>query len=262
MLHKTTVILLASAISWSCCGCTDAPSVSTSNDIVESNPEDVAIENNTTQETGNQETGNQETGNQETGNTETNLTVTEKSPSNASEKKAMEKATLGAGCFWCIEAVLDRINGVESVVSGYMGGDIENPTYEQICTGTTNHAEVVEVTFDPNVISFEKLMDVFWQLHDPTTLNRQGFDVGTQYRSAVFYHNDEQRKVAEASKKKWDASGTWPNPIVTEITAAEIFYPAEIYHQDYFAKNPSNRYCRANILPKFKKLGLLREGEY
>ena len=264
MLHKTTVILLASAISWSCCGCTDAPSVSNSNDIVESNPEDVAIENNTTQETGTQETGTQEqeTGTQETGNTETNLTVTEKSPSNASEKKAMEKATLGAGCFWCIEAVLDRINGVESVVSGYMGGDIENPTYEQICTGTTNHAEVVEVTFDPNVISFEKLMDVFWQLHDPTTLNRQGFDVGTQYRSAVFYHNDEQRKVAEASKKKWDASGTWPNPIVTEITAAEIFYPAEIYHQDYFAKNPSNRYCRANILPKFKKLGLLREGEY
>ena len=157
MLHKTTVMLLASAISWSCCGCTDAPSVSNSNDTVESNPQDVAIENDTTQETGTQETGN----------TETNLTVTEKSPSNASEKKTMEKATLGAGCFWCIEAVLDRINGVESVVSGYMGGDIENPTYEQICTGTTNHAEVVEVTFDPNVISFEKLMDVFWTIQPP-----------------------------------------------------------------------------------------------
>lgn len=242
MLHKTTAILLASAVSWSCCGCTDAPSVSNSNNIVEPTTEEPTTE--------------------ETDNTETNLAVTEKSHSNASEKKEMEKATLGAGCFWCIEAVLDRINGIESAVSGYIGGDIENPTYEQICTGTTNHAEVVEVTFDPNVISFEKLMDVFWQLHDPTTLNRQGFDVGTQYRSAIFYHTDEQRKVAEASKKKWDASGTWPNPIVTEITAASVFYPAEVYHQDFFGKNPNNRYCRVNILPKFKKLGLLREDEY
>lgn len=173
----------------------------------------------------------------------------------------MEKITLGAGCFWCIEAVLDRIKGVESVVSGYMGGDTENPTYEQICTGTTNHAEVVEVTFDPEVISFDKLMDVFWQLHDPTTLNRQGFDVGTQYRSAIFYHNDEQREIAEASKKKWDAAGKFKSPIVTEITAASVFYPAEMYHQEYFAKNPRDRYCRANILPKFQKLGLLQESD-
>ena len=173
--------------------------------------------------------------------------------SSAKEGAGTETVTLGAGCFWCIEAVLEQIEGISDVTSGYMGGTIENPTYEQICTGTTNHAEVVEVTFDPNVISFEKLMDVFWQLHDPTTLNRQGFDVGTQYRSAVFYHNDEQRKIAEASKKKWDASGTWPNPIVTEITAAEIFYPAEIYHQDYFALNGKKSYCRVHIRPKLKK---------
>ena len=185
----------------------------------------------------------------------------EKTPVNETETKKMQKVTLGAGCFWCIEAVLDRVKGVESVVSGYMGGDIENPTYEQICTGTTNHAEVVEVTFDPEIISFDQLLEVFWQLHDPTTLNRQGFDVGTQYRSAIFFHDDEQRASAEESKKKWDDSGKFPSPIVTEITPAVVLYPAELYHQEYFEKNPGNPYCRANILPKFKKLGLLREAE-
>lgn len=227
---RSTLILSATAASLFLCGCTDSPSASESTEILPA-ASDVAV-----------------------------VEVSEESNSNASETE-MEKITLGAGCFWCIEAVLDRIKGVDSVVSGYMGGDTLNPTYKDICTGTTGHAEVVQVTFDPAVISFDQMLDVFWQLHDPTTLNRQGFDVGTQYRSAIFYHSDEQREAAEASKKKWDASGTWPNPIVTEITEAAIFYPAELYHQEYFAKNPNDRYCRANILPKFKKLGLLREGE-
>lgn len=169
-----------------------------------------------------------------------------------------ETITLGAGCFWCIEAVLVRIDGIHSVTSGYMGGVWPNPTYEQVCTGTTGHAEVVQVEFDPGVISLDELLDLFWQLHDPTTLNRQGADVGTQYRSAIFYHDAKQREIAEASKKKWDQSGKYRNPIVTEITAASTFYKAEDYHQDYFARNPRNPYCRAVIPPKLKKLGLHR----
>lgn len=170
----------------------------------------------------------------------------------------LETITFGAGCFWCIEAVLLKVKGVDSVVSGYMGGEVVNPTYEQVCTGLTGHAEVVEVKFDPKVISFDELLEVFWQLHDPTTLNRQGHDVGTQYRSAIFYHTDEQRDAAEKSKKKWDESGKFRDPIVTEITRATVFYPAEDYHQNYFAKNPRNPYCRANIIPKLKKLDLLK----
>jgi peptide-methionine (S)-S-oxide reductase len=173
----------------------------------------------------------------------------------------LETATFGAGCFWCIEAVLLRIRGIESVTSGYMGGNVPNPSYEAVCTGRTGHAEVVQVKFHPDQLSYTQLLDVFWQLHDPTTLNRQGPDVGTQYRSAIFYHNAEQQRIALASKEQWDKSGKLAGPIVTEITAASTFYPAEDYHQDFFNKNPRNFYCRINILPKFKKLGLLKESD-
>ena len=166
-----------------------------------------------------------------------------------------EVATLGAGCFWCVEAVYKQLDGVASVTSGYMGGQVDNPTYEQICTGTTGHAEVVQVVFDPAKISFEKVLAWFWQLHDPTTLNRQGADVGTQYRSAIFVHSDSQKQVAEASKKA--AQEDFTDPIVTEITPATTFYPAEIYHQDYYFQNKSkNGYCRVVIEPKLKKLKL------
>ena len=171
----------------------------------------------------------------------------------------LETITLGAGCFWCIEAILDRVKGVESVVSGYMGGDIKNPTYEQVCTGRTGHAEVVQVVFDPKVISLDGLLHIFWQLHDPTTLNRQGADVGTQYRSAIFYHSPEQKETAEKSKAKWNASGKFNAPIVTEISAISEFYKAEDYHQEFFARNPGNPYCNYNIPPKLKKLGLLKD---
>ena len=171
----------------------------------------------------------------------------------------LETATFGAGCFWCVEAVLLRIEGVESVNSGYMGGHVPKPTYEAVCTGQTGHAEVVQVTFDPERLPYETLLDIFWQLHDPTTLNRQGPDVGTQYRSAIFYHSQQQLEQAEASKKKWNTPDRYAGAIVTEITPASEFYKAEDHHQDFFNKNPSNAYCRINILPKFKKLGLLRE---
>lgn len=183
----------------------------------------------------------------------------EKSTSEDGPMPELETVTLGAGCFWCIEAVLLRVKGIDSVVSGYMGGQTRNPTYEQVCTGLTGHAEVVEVKFDPEKLPLEKLLDVFWQLHDPTTLNRQGADVGTQYRSAIYYHNDDQREAAEKSKKKWDESGKFKNPIVTEITKASEFYAAEDYHQDYFNKNPRNPYCRATIIPKLRKLDLLKD---
>jgi peptide-methionine (S)-S-oxide reductase len=184
-----------------------------------------------------------------------------KEPEGGRKMAELETVTLGAGCFWCIEAVLDRIKGVHSVESGYMGGRVKNPTYEEVCTGTTGHAEVVQVKFDPKTLPFEKLLDVFWQLHDPTQLNRQGPDIGTQYRTAIFYHSEEQRKTAEQSKKKWDESGKFDARIVTEITPADDFYPAEEYHQDFFARNPRNRYCRYNIVPKFKKLGLLKDSD-
>jgi peptide-methionine (S)-S-oxide reductase len=166
-----------------------------------------------------------------------------------------EIATLGAGCFWCVEAVYQQLDGVHSVVSGYMGGHVANPTYEQICNKDTGHAEVVQVVFDPEKISYQKILAWFWELHDPTTLNRQGNDVGPQYRSAIFYHSDEQKKFAEASKKA--AAPDFPNPIVTEITKASKFWPAENYHQDYYFQNRSrNPYCRAVITPKLKKLDL------
>ena len=166
----------------------------------------------------------------------------------------LETITLGAGCFWCIEAVYQNLKGVQSVVSGYTGGQVENPTYEQICTGTTGHAEVAQITFDPAVISFEEILYVFWRTHDPTTLNRQGADVGTQYRSAIFYDSEEQKEIAEKSKAKTDASDLWPDPIVTEISQLDKFYNAEEYHQDYYKLNPNQPYCRLVIDPKIRKL--------
>jgi peptide-methionine (S)-S-oxide reductase len=166
----------------------------------------------------------------------------------------VEKATFGAGCFWCSEAVFLHLKGVKSVVSGYSGGSTKNPTYEQICNGNTGHAEVIQVTFDPAVITFPELLEVFWQTHDPTTKNRQGNDIGSQYRSAIFYHSEEQHRLAEEYKKKLDASGAFRAPIVTEITAFKEFYPAEDYHQNYFARNPNQAYCNAVIPPKLDKL--------
>jgi len=167
-----------------------------------------------------------------------------------------EVITFGAGCFWCVEAVLEQIDGVLAVRSGYMGGALENPTYQDICTGTTGHAEVTEVRFDPAVLSLEHLLQWFWRLHDPTTLNRQGNDVGTQYRSAIFYHSDEQRALAEASKELVDKSDAFSDPIVTEITPASTFYSAEDYHQEYYQANKAQPYCRMVIAPKLDKLGL------
>ncbi len=165
-----------------------------------------------------------------------------------------ESVTLGAGCFWCVEAVLEQIDGVTSVTSGYMGGHTENPTYKDICTGATGHAEVTRVDFDPAVLPFAHVLAWFWRLHDPTTLNRQGNDVGTQYRSAIFYHSEAQRDAAEASKAA--AAGDFRDPIVTEISAASTFYPAEEYHQEYYRQNKSEGYCRMVIAPKLGKLGL------
>lgn len=165
----------------------------------------------------------------------------------------LEKATFGAGCFWCVEAVFQRLAGVESVVSGYAGGHTKNPTYRDVCSGTTGHAEVAQITYDPSVVSFTDLLKVFFETHDPTQLNRQGNDVGTQYRSTIFYHNDEQKKISEEFKKQLDASGTWPAPIVTEIVPLKEFYPAEDYHQNYFNDNPSQPYCSFIIKPKLDK---------
>ena len=156
----------------------------------------------------------------------------------------LETATFGAGCFWCVEAVFLQLEGVHKVISGYTGGTTENPDYRSICTGTTGHAEVVQIEFDTDVISFKDLLDVFWHTHDPTTLNRQGNDTGTQYRSAIFYHSDSQRNIAEESKAETDKSNLWNDPIVTEITPIDVFYPAEDYHQNYFELNPTQPYCQ------------------
>ncbi|WP_345785637.1 peptide-methionine (S)-S-oxide reductase MsrA [Pelagicoccus sp. SDUM812003] len=174
----------------------------------------------------------------------------------ARESQELETITLGAGCFWCVEAVYQRIDGVKSAVSGYMGGHVENPSYKAVCTGETGHAEVVQVAFDPKEVSLERILEVFWASHDPTTLNRQGADVGTQYRSAIYYNDERQKRIAEASKKAADASGDFPDPIVTEITAAATFYRAEDYHQEFYELNKTYPYCRAVITPKLKKLGL------
>ncbi|MEM1223502.1 MAG: peptide-methionine (S)-S-oxide reductase MsrA [Verrucomicrobiota bacterium] len=170
------------------------------------------------------------------------------------EKSSLETATFGAGCFWCVEAVFESLGGVKAVESGYMGGHVDNPTYREVCTGTTGHAEVTRIYFDPEVISFETLLDWLWRSHDPTTLNRQGADHGTQYRSAIFYHSNTQKEAAETSKKA--AQKDFSSPIVTEITEASKFYLAENYHQDYYRINPNAPYCRAVIRPKMKKLDL------
>jgi peptide-methionine (S)-S-oxide reductase len=166
----------------------------------------------------------------------------------------MAKATFGAGCFWCTEAVFQQLKGVKSVVSGYSGGSVKNPTYQQVCTGTTGHAEAIQVTYDPAVISYEELLEVFWQTHDPTTRDRQGNDVGPQYRSVIFYHTDEQKLLAEHYKQKLDAAKAFPVPIVTEIIPFTEFYRAEGYHQNYFEENPAQPYCRAIIRPKVEKV--------
>ncbi len=165
-----------------------------------------------------------------------------------------EVATLGGGCFWCIEAVYERIDGVKAVVSGYAGGDKPNPTYEEVCTGNTGHAEVVQVHFDPEVISYEEILDLFWKVHDPTTLNRQGADVGNQYRSIILYDGEAQRSTAERSKA--EAAADFDIPIVTEIVPLTAFYEAESYHQDYYENNPYAGYCTFVIKPKLQKLGL------
>ena len=172
---------------------------------------------------------------------------------NAQQKK-MEKATFGMGCFWCTEALFQQLNGVSSVKSGYEGGSVANPSYDDVCTGTTGHAEVIEVTYDPTKIKYEELLEVFWKSHDPTTLNRQGADVGTQYRSVVFYHSAEQKRLAEAYKKELNSSKAFDKPVVTQIAAAAPFYVAENYHQDYYNKNGSQPYCKMVILPKMEKL--------
>jgi peptide-methionine (S)-S-oxide reductase len=168
-----------------------------------------------------------------------------------------EVATLGAGCFWCVEALFQIIEGVESVVSGYSGGDVDNPTYEEVCSGSTGHAEVCQITFDPRKISYGELLTVFWQLHDPTTLNRQGADVGTQYRSVIFYHNEEQKRLAEKHKKELDATGRWHQPVVTEISPYKIFYRAEDYHHNYYNLHQGQPYSTIVIkskMEKFKKV--------
>jgi peptide-methionine (S)-S-oxide reductase len=165
-----------------------------------------------------------------------------------------EIATFGAGCFWCVEAVFKELEGVVSVESGYTGGHAVNPSYEAVCGGRTGHAEVCRITFDPAKISFDELLEVFWQTHDPTTLNQQGNDYGTQYRSVVFYHNPQQKELSENWKKVLDESGAFRTPIVTEITAATVFYKAEDYHQDYFASNPYDRYCNLVAKPKVDKV--------
>ncbi len=165
----------------------------------------------------------------------------------------LETATFGAGCFWCVEAVFLQLKGVHTAVSGYTGGTTKNPDYRSVCSGTTGHAEVVQIEFDPDIISFKELLDVFWHTHDPTTLNRQGNDTGTQYRSAIFYHSDTQRIIAEKSKVETDNSNLWADPIVTEITPMDVFYLAEDYHQNYFELNPTQPYCQFVIHPKMKK---------
>jgi len=165
----------------------------------------------------------------------------------------LQTATLAGGCFWCLEAVYDEIKGVQGVESGYAGGHMDNPTYRAVCNGDTGHAEVVQVHFDPNIVSYRDLLNVFFAIHDPTTLNRQGADTGTQYRSAIFYHDEEQKKIAEELIKDLNTQKIWDRPIVTEVTKLDKFYMAEDYHQEYFANNPYQPYCMAVVSPKVSK---------
>ncbi len=173
---------------------------------------------------------------------------------NNSSDNNVETATLANGCFWCSEAVFQRLKGVKSILPGYAGGTVKNPSYQQVCTGKTGHAESIQIKFDPNVISFEKILDIFWHTHDPTTLNRQGNDVGTQYRSAIFYHDENQKKIAEDSKKDLSQKGIYKDTIVTEITPFTNFYVAENYHKNYYQNHSSEPYCSFVINPKIDKL--------
>ena len=168
--------------------------------------------------------------------------------------KNFSQATFAGGCFWCTEAVYAQLKGVHSITSGYIGGTVAKPTYEQVCSGLTGHAEAIQIEYDPHEVSYEKLLEVFFSTHDPTTLNRQGADQGTQYRSGVFFHDKQQQETAKAVIAKLDESGAFARPIVTEITAATVFYPAEKYHQDYFANNPRQPYCQAIVSPKVDKV--------
>ena len=174
----------------------------------------------------------------------------------------LEVATFGSGCFWCTEAIFQQLDGVTSVVSGYSGGETADPTYEHICSGTTGHAEVVQITYEPNTISFDQLLEVFWKTHDPTTPNQQGQDVGTQYRSVIFYHTEQQRERAEHIKDNLDAAGTFDAPIVTQIVPCQKFYPAEGYHQNYYRQNPAQPYCALVIQPKLDKFRTVFSGRW
>lgn len=166
----------------------------------------------------------------------------------------LDSATLGGGCFWCLEAVFEQLDGVREVVSGYAGGAVDNPTYEQVCSGETGHAEVVRITYDPTLVGYRDLLDVFFTIHDPTTLNRQGADIGSQYRSVIFYHDEAQRTTAEETMRDLERKGLWDGPIVTEMKPAPTFYPAEAYHQGYYGRNANQPYCQVVIAPKLAKL--------
>jgi len=186
-----------------------------------------------------------------------NIQATNSNDNNFQEMNKIDTITLGAGCFWCVETIFQNLKGVQTVVSGYSGGDVINPAYREVCEGTTGHAEVCMITYDTTIISLVDLLEVFWKVHDPTTLNRQGADMGTQYRSVIFYHNKNQKKIAEEYKTKLDNSGIWNNPIVTEISPSINFYPAENKHQNYYNLNRNEGYCRMVITPKvdkFKKI--------
>jgi peptide-methionine (S)-S-oxide reductase len=184
---------------------------------------------------------------------QTMASIPEKNTSIAPQGASIDTATFGAGCFWCVEAIFQRVDGVLSVKSGYAGGTVKNPSYKEVCNGTTGHAEVIQLTYDKNKVSFDELLEVFWKTHDPTTMNRQGNDVGTQYRSAIFYHNAEQKQIAEAYKKKLNEEKVYPSPIVTEITPFTNYFAAENYHQDYYNQNKNQGYCQYVIQPKLEK---------
>jgi len=173
---------------------------------------------------------------------------------NMDDKNKLETATFGAGCFWCVEAVFQKLEGIEKVTSGYSGGNVKNPSYREVTNGSTGHAEAVQIKYNPDIISYEQLLEVFWKTHDPTTLNRQGPDIGTQYRSVIFYHNEKQKQIAEQSRQKMDQSGYFSDPVVTEIKQYKNFYVAEDYHQDFYENNPNQPYCRFRIDPKMEKM--------
>jgi peptide-methionine (S)-S-oxide reductase len=181
------------------------------------------------------------------------VSMNEAQPSGGDSVRGTEAATLGGGCFWCLEAVFEEMEGVKSVVSGYAGGTVKNPSYDDVCSGTTGHAEVVRIEFDPKVVGFEKILDVFFTIHDPTTMDRQGADAGSQYRSVILYHDDRQKEVAEKKIKDLESSKKFGRPIVTQVVPLGAFYEAEKYHQDYFKKNPQAGYCRAVVAPKVIK---------